>query len=274
MTVPGANENKITGKIYNSILYNLVILLVFLFWFSYSMYDNLIALLVITVLIFLSSSTVVVLNYVKQLKPKVLPFQFLVLAIPILFCINIFFFYRPYAPPFFFGISSFIGLWIKFDLIVFIVLLSIVFLKLIGIYLYFMKNRTLLEKGQGDATFQFFAENLNFQKIILLLLLFPLSAFVEELIYRSLLLSFFTLYFNLNIILGILIISLIFGLVHLSTSGNWGHIISTFISSIIYFIALIYLGLIYSWVFHLITNVAVIFFYSSVKKRNKQLLKV
>jgi membrane protease YdiL (CAAX protease family) len=266
MTVPEANENKITGKIYNSILYNLVILLVFLFWFSYSMYNNLVPLLVITVLIFLSGGVVIVLNYVKQLKPKVLPFQFLVLGIPILFCINIFFFYRPYAPPFFFGISSFIGLWIKFDLLVFIVLISIVFLKLIGIYLYFMKNRTFLERGQGDATFQFFAENLSFKKVVLLLLLFPLSAFVEELIYRSLLLSFLTLYFNLNVILGILIISLIFGLVHLSTSGNWGHIISTFISSIIYFVALIYLGLIYAWVFHLVTNISVIFFYNSLKK--------
>ncbi|MHA1885588.1 MAG: CPBP family glutamic-type intramembrane protease [Promethearchaeota archaeon] len=273
MTIPEANENKITGKIYNSILYNLVILLVFLFWFSYSMYDNLVALLVINVLIFLSGGAIVVLNDIKQLKPKVLPFQFLILAIPILFCINIFFFYRPYAPPFFFGISRFIGLWIKFDLIVFIVIISIVFLKLIGIYLYFMKNRTLLEKGQGDATFQFFAENINLKKVSLLLLLFPLSAFVEELIYRSLLLSFFMLYFNLNVVLGVLIISLLFGVVHFSTSGNWGHVVSTFLSSIIYFIALIFLGLIYSWMFHLLTNVTVIFFYNFIKKRNIKLPK-
>jgi len=103
-----------------------------------------------------------------------------------------------------------------------------------------------------------------------LVLLFHSSALVEELIYRSLLLSFFVVYFNLHIIIGIIIISIIFSLVHLSTSGNWGHVISTLFSSVIYFIALIQLGLLYAWIFHLVTNVLVIFFYNHTRKKNLQ----
>ncbi|MHA1916079.1 MAG: CPBP family glutamic-type intramembrane protease [Promethearchaeota archaeon] len=238
------------------------------------MYNNSIALFAICLLLFLCGIALIIINYIKRLNTKFLPFQGLVLLIPILFLVNLFLFYQPYTPPFFFGISHLIGLTLTFDLTIFLILTSIILIKLIGIYVYFMKSPTILKEGRGDETFQFFAKNVNFKKMVLLLLLFPLSALVEELIYRSLLLSFFTIYFNLNLIFGIFMISLLFGLVHFSTSKNWGHVISTFVSSIIYFIALINLGLIYSWVFHLITNITVIFFYNSIKKRKRRLLKL
>ncbi|MFX1309615.1 MAG: type II CAAX prenyl endopeptidase Rce1 family protein, partial [Promethearchaeota archaeon] len=99
------------------------------------------------------------------------------------------------------------------------------------------------------------------------IILFPLVAFVEELIYRTLLLSVFTYYLNLNYFLSILFISIIFGLVHYSTSRNWGHVVSTLISSIIYSLALIQLGILYPWLFHLSTNLFVLLFYYQGTKK-------
>ncbi|NVM34234.1 MAG: CPBP family intramembrane metalloprotease [Candidatus Lokiarchaeota archaeon] len=145
--------------------------------------------------------------------------------------------------------------------------MSIILLKLIGIKIYFSRNTNILEKGSGDDIFQFFTKNFTYKKVILLVILFPLVAFIEELIYRSFLLSVLTYYLNWDYILSIIVISVIFGLVHYSTSQNWGHVISTLISSIIYSLALIQLGLLYPWIFHLMTNLFVLLFYSQGKKK-------
>ncbi|MFX0178312.1 MAG: type II CAAX prenyl endopeptidase Rce1 family protein [Candidatus Hodarchaeota archaeon] len=128
----------------------------------------------------------------------------------------------------------------------------------------------LLEEGRGDDIFQYFTTNMNYRKVMLLIILFPLVAFIEELIYRSLLISVLTYYFRLDYIFSIIIISLIFGLVHYSTSHNWGHVISTLISSVIYSLALIQLGIIYPWIFHLSTNLFVLLFYYQGKKKNRK----
>ncbi|MFW9873930.1 MAG: type II CAAX prenyl endopeptidase Rce1 family protein [Candidatus Thorarchaeota archaeon] len=99
--------------------------------------------------------------------------------------------------------------------------------------------------------------------------LFPLSTLVEELVYRSLILRFLIFYLNVNPILGIIFASTIFGIVHLSASKNWGHVISTLLSSVIYFIALIQLGILYSWAFHLTTNIFVLLFYYLTRRKNE-----
>ncbi len=103
----------------------------------------------------------------------------------------------------------------------FSILLALVLLKLGGVKIYFMNNIEILEAGGGDDIFQYFTKEIDYRKIIMFVLLFPLSAFIEELIYRSILLSFFIYYFNLNIFIGIIVISLIFGFVHYSSSKNW-----------------------------------------------------
>ncbi len=100
-----------------------------------------------------------------------------------------------------------------------------------------------------------------------MIILFPLVAFIEELIYRTLLLSVLTYYLNWEYFLSIIFISILFGLVHFSTSQNWGHVVSTLISSIIYSLALIQLGLLYPWIFHLSTNLFVLLFYYQGKKK-------
>ena len=135
-----------------------------------------------------------------------------------------------------------------------------------------MKNPRILELGKGDEIFQYFTKDLSNKKKLLIPILFPLSALIEELIYRSLILSFLIYYFNVNSIVGIFFASIIFGVVHLSASKNWGHVVSTLLSSVIYFIALIQLGLLYSWAFHLTTNVFVLLFYYLTRRKKEGLI--
>ncbi|MHA2008382.1 MAG: CPBP family glutamic-type intramembrane protease [Promethearchaeota archaeon] len=105
------------------------------------------------------------------------------------------------------------------------------------------------------------------------MLLFPLSALVEELIYRSLFLSFLMYYFNFNLVVGIMFSSFIFGFVHFSKKKNHNHTLSIIISSIIYFIALIQLGLLFAWILHLFTNLSVLLIYYLAAKRRTNLNK-
>jgi membrane protease YdiL (CAAX protease family) len=154
------------------------------------------------------------------------------------------------------------------NIFLFLLYFSIVLLKLIGIKVYFSRNVKILEEGGGDEIFEFFTNNISYKKVLLILILFPLVAFIEELIYRTLLISVLTYYLNWNFIISIIFISIIFGLVHYSTSQNWGHVISTLISSIIYSLALIQLGIIYPWLLHLATNLFVLFFYYQGRKKN------
>ncbi|MFW9940726.1 MAG: lysostaphin resistance A-like protein [Candidatus Thorarchaeota archaeon] len=134
-----------------------------------------------------------------------------------------------------------------------------------------MNNPKILELGKGDEIFQYFTKDFNTSKKLLMPVLFPLSALVEELVYRSLILSFLIFYLNVNPILGIIFASTIFGIVHLSASKNWGHVISTLLSSVIYFIALIQLGILYSWAFHLTTNIFVLLFYYLTRRKKEGL---
>ncbi|MFW9829586.1 MAG: type II CAAX prenyl endopeptidase Rce1 family protein [Candidatus Thorarchaeota archaeon] len=169
---------------------------------------------------------------------------------------------------FFIPFDRFVGMKLNHNFFLFLIYVSIIGLKLLGIKIYFSRNKNILEVGQGDEIFQFFTRNIDYKKVILLVILFPLSAYIEELIYRSLLISVFTYYLNFNYILTIIIISIIFGLVHYSTSHNWGHVISTLISSIVYSLALIQLGILYPWLFHLSTNLFVLLFYYQARKKD------
>ncbi|MFX1495451.1 MAG: type II CAAX prenyl endopeptidase Rce1 family protein [Promethearchaeota archaeon] len=110
--------------------------------------------------------------------------------------------------------------------------------------------------------------------MIIIILLFPMAAFVEEFIFRSLLLTVIVNYLNWNLIITIFFISLGFGILHYSSSKNWAHFLSTFLSSIIYFLALIQLGLLYPWILHLTTNsLALLFFYQNKRKNAKNYSK-
>jgi membrane protease YdiL (CAAX protease family) len=263
------NEDLVKNRIKKTLVYNIIIFLIFLFWFFYSSYDNIIILFLICVIIFL----LIFVKYITDLKSGVTLkdriLYILLGLIPFALFGNVILFYNT-SITIFIPFNSLVGIEHHFNIALFLLYFSIILLKLIGIRVYFSKNLHLLEEGRGDEIFRFFTQNITYKKIILLLILFPLVAFIEELIYRTLLLSVLTYYLNWNYILSIIFISIIFGLVHYSASSNWGHVISTLISSIIYSLALIQLGLLYPWIFHLSTNLFVLlFYYQATRKRTE-----
>lgn len=260
------DTSLVKNRVTNSIIYNLIIFLIFFFWFIYSSFDNISILLLICFIIFLTIFTKFMIERKNgfALKEKVM--YILLFFIPFSLYVNVILFYDT-SITIFIPFYSLIG--IKHDHNIFLILLyfSIILLKLFGIKIFFSRNMKVLEEGRGDELFIFFTTDINYKKIIVLIIFFPLVAFIEELVYRSLFLSVLTYYLNWDYILSIIFISIIFGLVHYSTSQNWGHVISTLISSIIYSLALIQLGILYPWIFHLSTNLFVLLFYYQGKKK-------
>ena len=260
------DESLVHKRITNSIIYNIIIFLIFTFWFFYSTFDNISILLLLCFIIFLIIFTKFMIErrHGFTFKEKIL--YILLFLIPFSLYVNIVLFYDA-SITLFLPFYSLVGINHKHNIFLFLLYFSIILLKLLGIKVYLSTNLNILEEGRGDEIFQFFTKEMNYRKIILLVLLFPLAAFVEELVYRMLLISVLIYYLNLDYILSIIFISVIFGLVHYSTSQNWGHVFSTLISSIIYSLALIQLGILYPWMFHLLTNLAVLFFYYNGKKK-------
>lgn len=260
------DEFSTNERIRNTVIYNSIILLIFIFWFFYWTFDTISILLLICFAIFL---IILIKFFIERkngftLQDKLL--YILLFFIPFSLYVNVILFYDS-SITIFIPFYNLVGIHHDHNPILVLIYFSIIMLKLVGIKIYFSKNMNILEEGRGDDIFQFFTTNMNYKKIILLIILFPLVAFVEELIYRSLLISVLTYYLRLDYIFSIIIISIIFGLVHYSTSHNWGHVISTLISSIIYSLALIQLGIIYPWIFHLSTNLFVLLFYYQGRKK-------
>ncbi len=260
------DEDHVKNRIKNSITYNLIILLIFIFWFYFSSSDNIYILLGICVAIFLVIFVKLLTERKNGFTRKDRLTHILLFLIPFSLFANAILFYNT-SITIFIPFDNLVGVNHNHNLGLFLLYFSIILIKLIGIKIYFSRNVKILEEGRGDDIFQFFTENLDYKKIILMIILFPLVAFIEELIYRTLLLSVLTYYLNWEYFLSIIFISILFGLVHFSTSQNWGHVVSTLISSIIYSLALIQLGLLYPWIFHLSTNLFVLLFYYQGKKK-------
>jgi len=260
------DENLVKDRIKNSILYNSIIFLFFIYWFFYSSVGNILMSLVICAVIFFIIFAKIITERKKRFTRKEIIIYILLFFIPFSLIANAILFYNT-SIIIFIPFNNLVGITHNHNIILFLLYFSIILLKLIGIRIYFSRNVKIIEEGKGDEIFQFFTRNINYKKIILLIILFPLVASVEELIYRTLLLSVLTYYLNWEYFLSIIFISVLFGLVHFSTSQNWGHVISTLISSIIYSLALIQLGLLYPWIFHLSTNLFVLLFYYQGKKK-------
>lgn len=254
-------DSKLETKIVNNIIYYTVIFMIFLFWFFYSTYNN----IVILVLICFFMLSIIIYSQIKnlgkniELRDRIL--HILLIFIPVTFLLDIVYFYDPYHPPFFIPFYDLIGIKHHHHLILILLLFSLIFVKLIGVKIYFSMSMKINTDWKGDEIFEFFAQDIFNKKIVLLLILFLLGAFVEEFIYRCLFLSLLIYLLNWDLIFSIFFISSLFGLVHYSASKNLGHMLSTLISSLIYFYALINLGLLYPFIFHLLTNIFVVLFY-------------
>ncbi len=261
------NMIKTEQKIIRTILYNFIIFLFFFFWFFHSSYDSVIGAILIcfSIIILLLYSFIYNKKIDNNFSVKFI--HLILILISIFFIIEVLFFYKTFLPAIFISYDSLIGIKLNPDILLFFFYLSLTILKLLPIRFFYKKLPNLIKEPQLDNYIGYFVEDFNKRKLIILILLLPMAAFVEELIFRSLLLTVIVNYLNWNLFTAILVISLIFGILHYSSSKNWVHFLSTLLSSIIYFFALIQLGLLYPWILHLTTNgLALLFFYQNNKK--------
>lgn len=266
------NHNRTQSKIVSIIISNISILLIFLFWFFYSTFGIIINLVIICSSILTIVGYLLVIIIKKRPKPKNLTPLGILMIFQLFLLIDIIFSSIPNIQPFLFSFYNLFGIKHYLNIALFSFLSVIVIVKVIGIFLYFRLKPEVIKIGKGDEFFQYFTIDVNKKKKIFLLVLFPLSALVEESIYRSLFLSFLVYYFNFNLVIGILLASFLFVIVHFSASKDFGYIFSLVISSLIYFVSLIELGLLYAWLFHLVTNLFVLLFYYQTRKRKEKIL--
>ncbi len=256
-----STDNRIQSTIKSIIITNLTILLIIFYWVIYSTIDMVFNLIIICISIITIGISLIVSIYKAGLETSNLAILGILIAVLFFFLMDVVFYLAPNTQPILFSFYNLIGLKHSVNFTLFFFLSLIVFIKIIIIYIYVKLNPEILKRGRGDAFFQYFTNDLNKKKKIYLLVLFPLSAFIEEVIYRGLSLSFLVYYFNFNLFFGIMVASFLFALVHYSSSNDSGYTLSLVISSMIYFVALIELGLLSAWIFHLATNLFVLLFY-------------
>lgn len=247
--------------------------MIVLFWFFRSAYDNIFVSYFLSILIIIFIILSFFYNIRKNNKTSVKIFHIILLLIPISFIIEIIYVYEPFTSAVFFSFYNLIGITLNHDLVLILFYFTLTILKVLPIRFFYNRIIKVFEKRRFDDFFEYFINNISKKKLIMLTLLLPLSAFIEEFIFRSLLLTVLVNYLNWNMIIAIIFISLVFGFSHYSASKNWLHFLSTTFSSIIYFLALIQLGLLYPWLLHLTTNsLALLFFYQHKKLKNKMVI--
>jgi len=135
-------------------------------------------------------------------------------------------------------------------------LFAIVSETIIGLYYYFSKEKTYpTEKGYG--IWDYFIVNRSIKNFILLLALLTVSAVMEEIIFRFILMNFM-LRFNIALIYVIIISSILFGLAHYQ-NGGWIYCVNSIFAGFIFAFAFIEMGLMTVCFLHFFWNFIVIF---------------
>lgn len=258
-------------QIVKLLVYHLNIFIIILLWFLYPYRYEFFFLIVVLCLFLIFCPIIIWREYLKE--TVFVSDQ----AIYILFIYFSFLYLFDATAPFdtmllffLFPFDKLVGINHNHNLFLFSVLFLLILVKLLPFKLKFVKNSRVYNNNPKNRVFDYFLQKEKTSRVYLFGLLIPLSAFVEEFIYRTLLLSFLINLFELELILSFIIVAVVFGAVHISTSKNWGIFIFTFVSSLIYSIALIFLGIIYAWILHLSNNLlAIVFFYSQNKKNQK-----
>ena len=257
----------VENKLVKGILYYFTVFLIFFSWINHAFINafNKINGFDILIIIHAIILGIVIGRKAFNFNEKMVTLLFLIIDVSYL--AGVLYLGERMISPFFINASYVSGLYYKNDLLLLFILFLIVVVKVLPIKLPYFKKKRLIVRNTQDGLYQFASELNNKRTLLLIITFIPLAAFVEELVYRSILLSIILHYLHLDLVLSIFILSLVFGLVHLSSMKNFLFVISTIISAFIYFIALINLGLIVAWLLHLTTNVtALILFYPEIKK--------
>lgn len=265
------NPEKAEERITRNLFYNIIIFLIISFWFFRSTYDNTLGLYLLSFLIILFIVLSLFYNIKKKSKLTIKIFHVILLLIPLSFIIELIYAYEAFTSAVFFPFYNLIGIKLNNDPLLILLYFTLTILKVLPIRFFYNKIIKVNEEKRVDDFFEYFTSNITNKKLILIFILLPLSAFIEEFIFRSLLLTVLVNYLNWNVLIAVMFISLVFGFSHYSSSKNWLHFLSTTFSSIIYFFALIQLGLLYPWLLHLTTNsLALLFFYQKNKLKIKK----
>jgi membrane protease YdiL (CAAX protease family) len=127
---------------------------------------------------------------------------------------------------------------------------------IIGVYYYLAEEKSYpIETGYG--IWDYFIINRSIRNYIVLFALLTVSAVMEEIIFRFILMNFL-LRFNIGIIYVVIITSILFGLAHYQ-NGGWIYCVNSVLAGFVFAIVFIEMGLITAWLLHLFWNFIVIF---------------
>ena len=168
---------SIRSKIYNLIFSNIIILLFFVFWFVYSTFNAYVSIIFISSFFLIVTVFILSFKYLthKDISSMAFTSYILIYLIPIIFLLDLLFSFIPNTNPFLFSFYNLIGIKHSFKIFVFFPLLTLIFVKIFIIFIYFLKNSGILEMGKGDEIFHYFTNNMNNEKICTFTLLFPLT---------------------------------------------------------------------------------------------------
>lgn len=254
------NEKKIYQQIGKVILAQIVLYTFLTLGFFLSVYDNRIIYLtsMLTVLIL---TFYLFLRYTKRnssLTKRIITWLFLIVIIVLIFQpTNIF--YDLLGKNL---LQSPVGMIYIFDTVKFfmyfglLTIFAIVSETIIGLYYYFSKEK-LYPTETGYGIWDYFVVNRSIRNFILLLSLLTVSAVMEEIIFRFILMNFM-LRFNIALIYVIIVSSLLFGLAHYQ-NGGWIYCVNSIFAGFIFAFVFVEMGLMTAWFLHFFWNFIVIF---------------
>lgn len=135
-------------------------------------------------------------------------------------------------------------------------LFAIVSETIIGLYYYFSKEK-LYPTETGYGIWDYFVVNRSIRNFVLLLSLLTVSAVMEEIIFRFILMNFM-LRFGVALVYVVIISSILFGLAHYQ-NGGWIYCVNSIFAGFIFAFIFVEMGLMTAWFLHFFWNFIVIF---------------
>ena len=138
----------------------------------------------------------------------------------------------------------------------FLTIFAIVSETIIALYYYYSEEK-IYPTETGYGIWDYFLKNRSIKNFVLLLALLTVSAVMEEIIFRFILMNFM-LKFNIALIYAIIISSILFGLAHYQ-NGGWIFCVNSTFAGFIFSFAFVEMGLITAWFLHFFWNAIIIF---------------
>jgi membrane protease YdiL (CAAX protease family) len=136
-----------------------------------------------------------------------------------------------------------------------LVIFAIVSETIIGLYYRYSTVEYPTESGYG--IWDYFIEEPNYKKVILLLVLLGIASIFEEIVFRFFFINIL-IRFSVAIPIIIIITALVFGLAHYN-NGGWIYTVNSTFAGFIFAFTFIQFGLITVWILHFLWNFLVVY---------------